>query len=100
MESKIYRWIKKNGKEFFLNKEKCYLLIVNKKKSFDRNIKGDFNLKNTLVTREGKDNLNRSVIEVEIEKFDYDESGKLIRKYLSSEGVEYYHQFYFNLRIY
>ena len=45
---------------------------------------------------EGKDNLNRSVIEVEIEKFDYDESGKLIRKYLSSEGVEYYHQFYFN----
>ena len=49
--------LKKMEKNFFLNKEKCYLLIVNKKKSFDRNIKGDFNLKNTLVTREGKDNL-------------------------------------------
>ena len=49
--------LKKMEKNFFLNKEKCYLLIVNKKKSFDKNIKGDFNLKNTLVTREGKDNL-------------------------------------------
>ncbi len=45
---------------------------------------------------EANDNLNSSGIEEEIEKFDYDESGKLIRKYLSSEGVEYYHQFYFN----
>ena len=42
---------------FFLNKEKCYLLIVNKKKSFDKNIKGDFNLKNILVTREKNKNL-------------------------------------------
>ena len=49
--------LKKMEKNFFLNKEKCYLLVVNKKKSFDKNIKGDFNLQNTLVTREGNDNL-------------------------------------------
>ena len=34
---------------FFMNKEKCYLLIVNKQKSFDKNMKGDFNLQNTIV---------------------------------------------------
>jgi len=32
-------------------------LIVNKKKSLDKNIKGDFNLKNILVTREENKNL-------------------------------------------
>jgi len=49
--------LKKMENNFFLNKEKCYLLIVNKKKSFDKNIKGDFNLKNILVTREKNKNL-------------------------------------------
>jgi len=49
--------LKKMENNFFLNKEKCYLLIVNKKKSFDKNIKGDFNLKNILVTREENKNL-------------------------------------------
>ena len=46
-------------KNKFINnkKAKCILLLVNKKKSFDKNIKGDFNLKNALVRREGKDNL-------------------------------------------
>ena len=49
--------LKKMENNFFLNKEKCYLLIVNKKKSLDKNIKGDFNLKNILVTREENKNL-------------------------------------------
>ena len=49
--------LKKMENNFFSNKQKCYLLIVNKKKSFDKNIKGDFNLKNTLVTREENKNL-------------------------------------------
>jgi len=49
--------LKKMENNFFLNKEKCYILIVNKKKSFDKNIKGDFNLKNILVTREENKNL-------------------------------------------
>tara|TARA_B100000029_G_scaffold500346_1_gene571964 strand:- start:759 stop:1454 length:696 start_codon:yes stop_codon:yes gene_type:complete len=42
---------------FFLEKEKakCLLLVVNKKKSFDTSIKGDFNLKKGLINR--KDNL-------------------------------------------
>tara|TARA_Y100000590_G_scaffold307074_1_gene346590 strand:+ start:2841 stop:3542 length:702 start_codon:yes stop_codon:yes gene_type:complete len=32
-------------------KNKCLLLVVNKKKSFDLTIKGDFNLKNGLISR-------------------------------------------------
>ena len=45
-------------KEFFINnKKKCFLLIVNKKKSFDQSIKGDFNLENNLINREDKENL-------------------------------------------
>ena len=43
---------------FFENEKiKCSLLIVNKKKSFDQSIKGDFNLKNYLITRKDKNNL-------------------------------------------
>ena len=49
--------LKKMENNFFINKEKCYLLIVNKKKSFDSNIKGDFNLQNTVITRQENDNL-------------------------------------------
>ena len=37
--------------DFILNKKKCLLLVVNKKKSFDRNLKGDFNLQNGLINR-------------------------------------------------
>jgi N-acetyl-alpha-D-muramate 1-phosphate uridylyltransferase len=40
---------------FFKKKEaKCILLIVDKKKSFDKSIKGDFNLNNNLIERENK----------------------------------------------
>ena len=39
-------------------KSKCSLLVVNKKKSFDQSLKGDFNLKNNLINREGTDDLN------------------------------------------
>ena len=49
--------LKKMENNFFLNKEKCYLLVVNKEKSFDKNIKGDFNLKNTLLKREKNQDL-------------------------------------------
>ncbi len=43
---------------FFQNKKnKCLLLLVDKKKSFDKFFKGDFNLKANLVTRENKDSL-------------------------------------------
>ena len=41
----------------FKNKKKCLLLVVNKEKSFDKSFKGDFNLKNHLVSRIDKDNL-------------------------------------------
>jgi len=43
--------LKKMETNFFLNKKKCYLLIVNKEKSFDKNLKGDFNLKDGRVKR-------------------------------------------------
>ena len=47
-------------KNFFLedNKKKCLLLVVNKKKSFDKLLKGDFSLKNNLINRKSKDNLH------------------------------------------
>ena len=35
-------------------KNKCSLLVVNKKKSFDQSLKGDFNLKNNLINKETK----------------------------------------------
>ena len=46
-------------KTLFENKKnKCSLLVVNKEKSFDQSFKGDFNLKNNLINRKDKDNLN------------------------------------------
>ena len=44
-------------KIFFENKKKCLLLVVNREKSFDKSFKGDFNLKNHLISRQDKDNL-------------------------------------------
>ena len=45
-------------KSFFENKKnKCFLLVVNKEKSFDQSFKGDFNLKNNLINRKHSDNL-------------------------------------------
>ena len=41
--------LKKMENNFFLNKKKCYLLVVDKEKSFDKNLKGDFNLQNGLI---------------------------------------------------
>ena len=46
-------------KMFFENKKnKCSLLVVNKKKSFDRSLKGDFSLKSHLINRKNKNDLN------------------------------------------
>ena len=43
-------------KSFFEKKNKCILLVVSKKKSFDKSINGDFNLKNNFISRKnGKD---------------------------------------------
>ena len=43
--------LKKMEIDFFSSQKKCQLLVVNKIKSFDKNLKGDFNLKNGLATR-------------------------------------------------
>ena len=46
-------------KAFFENeKNKCSLLVVNKKKSFDKSFEGDFSLENNLINRKNKNNLN------------------------------------------
>ena len=39
-------------------KNKCFLLVVNKNKSFDKSFKGDFDLKDTILNRDVKNNLN------------------------------------------
>tara|TARA_B100000686_G_C16464554_1_gene798853 strand:+ start:150 stop:836 length:687 start_codon:yes stop_codon:yes gene_type:complete len=49
--------VKKMEKEFFLNKNKCSMLLVDKLKSFDKNLKGDFNLNKNLVNRQNEDHL-------------------------------------------
>ena len=46
-------------KNFFVSKKnKCSLLVVNKKKSFDKSLKGDFNLVNQLINRKDRNNLD------------------------------------------
>ncbi len=46
-------------KKFFESKKnKCSLLVVNKKKSFDQSLKGDFNLENNLISRKSRGDLN------------------------------------------
>jgi len=49
--------LKQMENEFFLNKAKCFMLVVNKIKSFDNKFKGDFNLENNLITRTNNESL-------------------------------------------
>ena len=49
--------LKQMEDKFFLSKKKCSILVVNKNKSFDKNLKGDFNLENNQIDRENKENL-------------------------------------------
>ena len=56
-------------KEFFINKKnKCFLLVVNKNKSFDQSFKGDFNLANNLISRKDTDDLKYIYTGVQIIK--------------------------------
>jgi MurNAc alpha-1-phosphate uridylyltransferase len=49
--------LKQMESNFFLNEKKNYLLVVDKIKSFDTNLKGDFNLLNGQITRKKGENL-------------------------------------------
>ena len=49
--------LKQMEDKLFLSKKKCSMLVVNKNKSFDKNLKGDFNLENNQIDRENKENL-------------------------------------------
>ena len=55
--SNYIKELKRMESDFFLNKKKCHLLVVDKIKSFDKNLKGDFNLQNGLITRKKDENL-------------------------------------------
>ena len=52
------KYIKDMEKFYFLNKVKNILLLVNENLSFDKNLKGDFNLKKNVIK---KDELNRLI---------------------------------------
>ncbi|QIZ21206.1 nucleotidyltransferase family protein [Candidatus Pelagibacter giovannonii] len=52
------KYIKDMEKFYFLNKAKNILLLANEKLSFDKNLKGDFNLKKNIIK---KDELNRLI---------------------------------------
>ena len=63
---------------YFLNKKNCILLLVNKILSFDKNLEGDFSLKDNLLKKDNKKNfiyigcqiLNRSIFDkYNIDKF-------------------------------
>jgi MurNAc alpha-1-phosphate uridylyltransferase len=57
--TKYLNSLKKMENFFFDNKKKkCLLLLVNKDKSFDKNLIGDFSLQNNLVTRKKINSLN------------------------------------------
>lgn len=56
-------------KNFFENKKsKCLILVVKKEKSFDKSIKGDFNLINNLISRNDKEGLNYIYVGLQIIK--------------------------------
>ena len=54
-------------KIFFENKKsKCSILVVKKEKSFDRSLRGDFNLENNLISRKDKNDLNYIYVGLQI----------------------------------
>ena len=56
-------------KIFFENKKsKCSILVVKKEKSFDQSFRGDFNLKNNLISRKDKNDLNYIYVGLQIIK--------------------------------
>ena len=70
--------INKMQRFYFLNKKNCILLLVNKTLSFDKNLEGDFSLKDNLLKKDNKKNfiyigcqiLNRSIFDkYKINKF-------------------------------
>ncbi len=52
------KYIENMEKFYFLNKVKNILLLVNENLSFDKNLRGDFNLKKNIIK---KDELNRLI---------------------------------------
>ena len=55
--SNYIKELKLMEKIFFLKNQKCSILVIDKSKSFDKNFKGDFNLKNNLISRKNKNDL-------------------------------------------
>jgi len=55
--SNYLKELEKMKSDFFLNKKKCCLLVVNKEKSFDKNLNGDFSLEKEIITKKRDRNL-------------------------------------------
>ena len=69
--SNYIKELKAMEKDFFVDeKNKCFLLVVNKNKSFDQSFKGDFDLENNLISRKKADDLNYIYTGVQIIKPD------------------------------
>jgi len=49
--------LKQMENNFFSNEKKCHLLVVDKIKSYDKNLNGDFNLEKDILTRKKEKNL-------------------------------------------
>ena len=49
--------LKRMENNFFSKGKKCHLLVVDKIKSYDKNLNGDFNLKKDILTRDKEKNL-------------------------------------------
>ena len=87
----------KQDMSFFENqKSKCFMLVVDKNKSFDKSLKGDFNIENNLINRKNKDNLKYIYTGLQIIKpevfFDFSEKvfsmNQVWNKLIKNEELE------------
>ncbi len=88
---------------YFSNKLNNVLLLTNKTLSFDKNLSGDFNLKDNLIYREGTTNfiyigcqiLNKNLFnKYEVKNFSVTEIWNELLKNNELNGFESVHQFY------
>jgi len=102
-DDKYVNEINKMQKFYFINKLNNILLLVNKKKSFDNNLKGDFDLINNSLKKNDNKNfifigcqiLSRNLFEkYEIRSFSISEIWDELLKKNKLNGFESYNKFY------
>ena len=99
----IFMKLKEMQDFYFSNNLDNILLVTNKKKSFDKNFKGDFNLKNNLLFKKEKNNflyigcqiLNRDLFKKhKVNNFSVSEIWFELLKKDSLNGFESFNNFY------